>query len=102
MADRTINDEIQIIVDHTLQQQPKPEKIYITKIYEDQKHIDCKNTNGDIITYVPIIANNPSVNNIGILIFLENNEKMVITKWKLKETKATNTKVAHTVSIAIK
>lgn len=80
MADRTINDEIQIIIDNTLQQQPKPQKITITKIYTDNKHADAKTTKGEELTHIPIIANNPTVNNIGVLIYLENNETIIITK----------------------
>ena len=76
----SLNDAIQTMIDNTLNQQPKPQRVTITKVYTGNTHIDCKNSNGDILTYIPVIANNPTVNNIGILLFLENNEKIIITK----------------------
>ena len=80
MANPTINEAIQTQIQHTLNQQLTPIKVYLTKIYNGNKYADCKTLNGDILTYIPIIANNPSVNNIGILFFLENDEKIIITK----------------------
>ena len=80
MTDKTIADSIVTIVQQELNQQPKPQKVTITKVYTGNTHIDCKNNNGDTLTYIPVIANNPAVNNTGILVFLENNDKIVITK----------------------
>ena len=76
----TINEGIEAIVESYINQQPKPQKVTITKVYTGNTHIDCKNNNGDLITYVPCIATNPAVNNTGILLFLEDNEKIVTTK----------------------
>ena len=76
----TINEAIQTQINHALNQQLTPLKVYLTKIYTGNKYADCKTLNGDIITYIPLIANNPAVNNIGILFFLENDEKIIITK----------------------
>ena len=80
MADKTIADSVQTIVQQELNQQPKPIKITITKVHTDNNHVDCKTLNGDTLTYIPTISNNPTVNNIGILFFLDNNEKIIITK----------------------
>jgi len=80
MKTPTINEGIQTMIDNTLSQQPIPMKVYLTKIYAGNKYCDCKTLNGDKITYIPMICNNPAVNNIGILMFLENEEKIVITK----------------------
>ena len=76
----SLNNAIQTMIDNTLNQQPKPQRVIITKVYTGNTHIDCKNNTGDTLTYIPVIANNPAVNNTGILVFLENNEKIIITK----------------------
>ena len=76
----TINEGIEAIVESYINQQPKPQRVTITKVYTGNTHIDCKNSNGDSLTYIPVIANNPTVNNIGVLVFLDNNDKIVITK----------------------
>ena len=74
-------DEVIIpIVQDELNKQPKPQKITITKVHTDNNHVDCKTLNGDTLTYIPTISNNPAVNNIGLLFFLDNNEKIIITK----------------------
>jgi hypothetical protein len=67
----TINDEIQKIINNTLQQQPTPTLCTITKIYEDQKHIDAE-TNIGTFKYAPTIGN-PIKNHTGIIIFLNQN-----------------------------
>jgi len=76
----TIDEAIQTQINHTLNQQPIPMKVYLTKVYAGNKYADVKTLNGDTLEHIPIIANNPSVNNIGILMFLENEEKIIITK----------------------
>ena len=74
-------DEVIIpIVQDELNKQPKPQKIIITKVNTDNNHVDAKTLNGDTLTYIPTISNNPTVNNIGLLFFLDNNEKIIITK----------------------
>lgn len=74
-------DEVIIpIVQDELNKQPKPQKITITKVHTDNNHVDAKTLNGDTLTYIPTISNNPTVNNIGLLFFLDNNEKIIITK----------------------
>ena len=74
-------DEVIIpIVRDELNKQPRPTKVTITQVHTDNNHVDCKTLNGDTLTYIPTISNNPTVNNIGILFFLDNNEKIIITK----------------------
>lgn len=82
MSDSDLNmpEQIQIMINHTLAQQPKPMKVTITKVYDDNKHVDCKTLNDDTLEYIPIIANNPTVNNIGVLLFLEYDEMIIISK----------------------
>lgn len=77
---KSLDNPFLLIVRDELNKLPKPQKVIITKVYEDNQHIDCKTLNDEILTYVPVITNNLSVNNIGILIFLENDERIVITK----------------------
>ena len=92
-----INEPIQNMINHTINQIPKPQKIHITKVYPDNQHIDCKTLNNDTLEYIPIIANNPTTGNTGILLTLENDEKIVITKWnKNLKPKIMYTKAAHT------
>ena len=67
----TINDEIQKIINNTLQQQPTPTLCTITKIYEDQKHIDAE-TNIGTFKYAPTIGT-PTTGNTGVVIFLNQN-----------------------------
>lgn len=74
-----MNDEIQSMIDYTINQQPKPQLITITKVYEDNNHIDCETTSEDTLEYVPTISSNATVGNTGVLIILENNEYIVIT-----------------------
>ena len=79
MAEKTINDEIQSMIDHTINQQPKSQLITITKVYEDNNHIDCETTSEDTLEYVPTIASNLTIGKTGVLIILENDEYIVIT-----------------------
>ena len=75
----TINDEIQKIINNTLNQQPQPEIVTITRVYDDQNHIDAVTKDGDEYSYIPTISQNPTTNNTGLLIPLENNTHIIIT-----------------------
>lgn len=76
MPNPTINDGIQVMIDQTISQQPRPIKVLITKKYNDG-HVDVKTLNEDKLEYIAYIGN-PTVNKWGILFTLENDEKMVI------------------------
>ena len=82
IAERTINDEIQHIVDTSISQMPRIEVITVNKIH-DSSHIDVKLENGNVLEYIPVIANNLTVGNVGLLIPLQNDEFYVISKWYL-------------------
>lgn len=71
---------IENLVDAKINQIPKPMKITIAKVYDDQNHVDAKTLNEEIIEYIPTISNNLAVNHKGILLFLENDEMIIITK----------------------
>ena len=77
---RTINDEIQTLVDNSINQIPSIEAVTITKIYEDNNHADCKLVSEDILTYIPTISNNLEVGNVGLLIPMKNGSFYIITK----------------------
>lgn len=78
---QSLGEIVQNQIDNAIQQMPSPLRCTITKVYEDNKHVDINTDMGEM-TYVECIANNPTVNNIGILIFLNgsNEEFIVITK----------------------
>ena len=77
----TLSTTIQKQIDNTIQTIPYPIKCTITKVYEDKKHVDINSELGEL-KYIEVIANNPTTNNNGILIFLNgsNDEFIVITK----------------------
>lgn len=77
---RTINDEIQLIIDTTLNQQPKAEIVTIHKVYDDNNYVDVKLNNDAIMEYIPVISNNPKKGNIAILLPVKNDKLIVITK----------------------
>ena len=80
-SDPTMGEIIQSQLDSRLQQLPFPIRCKITKVYDDNKHVDIDSDFGEQ-TYIECIANNPTVNNIGILVFLNgtNEDMIVITK----------------------
>ena len=75
----TINDEIQKIINNTLQQQPTPTLCTITKVHDDNNHVDAETKDGETFVYVPTISQNPTIDNTGLLIPLENNNHIIIT-----------------------
>ena len=76
---RTINDEIQHIIDQSINQIPSIEVITITKIHEDNNHVDCELVTEDVLTYIPTIANDLKVGNKGLLFPLKNGSFYIIT-----------------------
>ena len=76
---RTINDEIQTLVDNSTNQIPSIEVITITKIHEDNNHVDCKLVSEDVLTYIPTISNDLKVGNKGLLFPLKNGSFYIIT-----------------------
>ena len=76
---RTINDEIQILVDNSIEQIPGIEVVTIKKIHEDNNHVDCELVTEDVLTYIPTIANDLKVGNKGLLFPLKNGSFYIIT-----------------------
>lgn len=81
MAYETLGDTVENQILNAITQIPFPTRCTITKVYDDQKHVDIKTDFGDL-AYVEVIANNPTVDNIGILVFLNgsNQDYIVITR----------------------
>ena len=74
----TINDEIQYMIDKTINQQAQPELVTITKIYEDN-YVDCVTENDETLECIPVIKrSNLQVDDDGILFLLSNEMYYVI------------------------
>ena len=74
----TINDEIQYMIDKTINQQAQPELVTITKIYEDD-YVDCVTENDETLECIPVIKrSNLQVDDDGILFLLSNEMYYVI------------------------
>ena len=71
MAERTISDEIETQIHHSIKQINHPIKARVHKIYND-KHVDIK-INDRILKYIPYIGSNPSIDGLCVLLFLDNN-----------------------------
>lgn len=81
MAEKTLAEEIAVIVNSEANNNPAPVRCKITKIYDDNKHVDAETTNGTL-TYAETISNNLAVGNVGIVAFLNGdiNDYIIITK----------------------
>ena len=77
---RTINDEIQNMINNTLNQQMPIQEITIHNIHDDNSHVDVELQDGSILEYLPCIANSLATGHHGLLIPLENDRFYVITK----------------------
>ena len=76
---RTINDEIQNMINTTLNQQTPIQEITIYKIH-DNSHVDVQLENGSVIEYLPCIANNLATGHHGLLVPIENDRFYVISR----------------------
>ena len=74
---KTINDEIQYMIDNTIQQQAQPELVTITKIYNDN-HVDCLTEHDEKLEYIAVIGKTLQVNDKGILFLLSNDQYYII------------------------
>ena len=75
----TLADEINLMITSKINETPTPIRCTITKVYNDNNHVDITTDNGDL-EYVETIGTTPTANKKGILIFLNNdpNDMMVI------------------------
>ena len=85
MQTRTLNDEIQTQINHTIKQQPYPTRCTILKTYPDG-YTDINTELWGKIEYVETIGN-PEPEDVGVLIFLENDfdKRIVITQTNIPE-----------------
>jgi hypothetical protein len=67
------------MIDHSLNQIPQPLLVTITKVYDDNNHVDCKTKNEEELTYIQTIGT-PVTEATGLLMFLENDDMIIITK----------------------
>ena len=75
----TLADEINLMIDSKINEIPTPMRCKITKVYDDNNHVDITSDLGDL-EYIETIGATPTVNKKGILIFLNNDpsDMMVI------------------------
>ena len=85
MAERTLSSEIQIQIDHALQQLPTSQQVTIRKVYSDPTFVDIQLDAG-IVNYVKCIGT-AEVGAEAVLLFLNNNhnEYIVITQTNIDE-----------------
>lgn len=67
----SMNDEIQIQIDDTLNKIPSPELITLIKVYDDNHHGDVQTSNDEIIEHVQIIGGR-TTGKTGVLIYIAN------------------------------
>lgn len=79
--EKRLDTPIQLIVTQELNQLPFPLRCNITKVYEDNFHVDATTKNG-VIKYAETIGNNLAVGNLGVVLFLDNDFKdyVILTK----------------------
>ena len=82
-SDPSLREVIEDIVDDKINQMPSPEKCEITKIHDDNTHVDVKlDRTEDELSYLLAIGDNLTVGHTGIIIYLNGgfDECIVITK----------------------
>lgn len=80
-AEKTMSDIIDDHIRLRISEIPYPMRCKITKVYSNNTHADISCDLGDL-TYVECIANNLTVGNTGLLVFLNGStdDCIVITK----------------------
>ena len=69
MSEKTINEEIEILVNGIANNNPAPEKAKITKNYTGKQIIDIETENGETYETIPYMGDN-TIGKTAILIFL--------------------------------
>jgi len=72
----TINDEIQLMIDDSINQQPKPELVTITAVNTNNT-INAKLANGDVLEQISYLGT-PTTGNKGILLTLADDTLIII------------------------
>ena len=81
MIDRnTINGQIQLMINQSISQIPRPEIVTIKKVYTGNGYVDVETENDETLTRIPIIANTPTVNDKAVLIYLTDDKMTIIGK----------------------
>ena len=81
MPEPTLAEEIITIVQSVANNNPAPTIGTITKIYDDNNHVDIETENGTL-TYIPTISHQLQIGNPGVIIYLDGNleKQIIITK----------------------
>ena len=74
-----MHEQIQTMITHSINQIPQPMLVTITSVYDDNNHVDATTKNDEELTYIQTIGT-PTTDNKGLLMFLENDEMIIITK----------------------
>ena len=82
---RTINDSIEDIIDTKISQIPAIELVTITKVYDNNTHVDCRLNTGDILECIPVMASNVKVDSKALLVPIKNDDFYVISRWYIME-----------------
>lgn len=77
MTQKTLTEQIETIITNKLNQTLTPVKATITHTYHDTKHVDINTTEYGVLKHVQTITTHETGDET-ILIFLNNQEKMVI------------------------
>lgn len=77
MTQKTLTEQIETIITNKLNQTLTPVKATITHTYPDTKHVDINTTEYGVLKHVQAITDH-TIGDETILIFLNNQEKMVI------------------------
>lgn len=77
MTRKTLTEQIETIITNKLNQTLTPVKATITHTYPDTKHVDITTTEYGVLKHVQTITTHETGDET-ILIFLNQNEKMVI------------------------
>ena len=77
MTQKTLTEQIETIITNKLNQTLTPVKATITHTYPDTKHVDINTTEYGVLKHVQTITDH-TIGDETILIFLNNQEKMVI------------------------
>lgn len=70
MTEKTLTDEIITIINSVANNNPAPTRCTITKVYNDNNHVDAT-TNIGTLNYIETIGNTPTTNKTGIVIYLD-------------------------------
>lgn len=65
-----LEKQLKILIGGYANNNPAPKRVKIKKIYDGRKFVDIETENG-VLSYVEIIGNNFSINDVGVLLFFD-------------------------------